>query len=268
MDTSFFERRPLTALNVFSIIVMILGGIGALFGGIAGVGWPGGISLDVSGSVFLIGAAIIGSGLRWGPAVGAVITGGAFGYALFINPYPAYHFAHAQDGFPLFLGVLLAVVSMAVATVANATAAVQNYRADGNRAMPRWMTSVFVGATCFVIGAAIFANIAQPPASAATDSGVPTVHLKLSQFSPTSISIPVGSQLRFIDDGAVPHILDYGMWNGQRAGNVPSPAGVPPLNDRQITGGSFTIGPFTAPGTYHILCIVHPGMEVTVTVTG
>ncbi len=266
MDTSFFARRPLSALSIFGIVVMVLGGIGALFGGIVGVGWPGGVSLDVSGSVFLIGAALIGSGWRWGPIVGAVITGGAFCYALFVNPYPSYHFAHAQDGFPIFFGVLMAVVSMAVATVTNATAAVQNYRAAGPRSTPRWLYNVFAGAVCFVVGAAIFASIAQPPTSAATDVGLPTVHLKLSQFSPTSISIPVGSQLRFTDDGSVPHILDYGLWNGERAGNIPAPAGAPALSDHQIAGGSFTIGPFTTAGTYHILCVVHPGMELTVTV--
>ncbi|MBA3827060.1 MAG: hypothetical protein H0X24_24600, partial [Ktedonobacterales bacterium] len=93
MVTTFWARRPLTALTLFSVVVMVLGGIGALFGGIVGVGWPGGLALDVVGSLDLLGAALIGSGVRWGPGVGAVITGGAFFYAIFLNPYPAYHFA-------------------------------------------------------------------------------------------------------------------------------------------------------------------------------
>nr|MBA3825647.1 hypothetical protein [Ktedonobacterales bacterium] len=224
--------------------------------------------LDVVGSLYLLGAALIGSGVRWGPGVGAVITGGAFFYAIFLNPYPAYHFAHAQDAFPLFLGVLLGVVSMALATVANVTAVLGNYRGAGAQGMPRWMYSVFLGGVCFIGGAAIFAGIAQPPASSAATAGVPTVHLRLSDFSPAQITLPAGAQLHFAADGAVPHVLDYGQWNGKHADTRPSPAGLPTLNDLPVNGASFTIGPFTTPGTYTILCIVHPGMELTIIVTG
>jgi len=33
-----------------------------------------------------------------------------------------------------------------------------------------------------------------------------------------------------------------------------------------LNNNSVTIGPFTAPGTYHIYCTLHPGMTLTILV--
>jgi plastocyanin len=34
----------------------------------------------------------------------------------------------------------------------------------------------------------------------------------------------------------------------------------------RIEGGNVELGPFTAPGTYDVYCVLHPGMNLTVIV--
>ena len=95
--------------------------------------------------------------------------------------------------------------------------------------------------------------------------GVPTVHMGPVNFVQFSVDVPKGSKLMFIDDGAYLHILSNGSWvNGsQRPAKEP---GAPTINNLQINGNSVAIGPFATAGTFHILCIIHVNMNLTITV--
>ncbi|HLZ23903.1 MAG TPA: plastocyanin/azurin family copper-binding protein [Ktedonobacterales bacterium] len=93
------------------------------------------------------------------------------------------------------------------------------------------------------------------------------IHLGATSFDQSSITIPVSSRLIFADDAGIPHILTYGSWDASnRAHNATQPAGAPALNNLRINSGTIEVGPFTAAGTYHIYCLVHPGMNLTVIV--
>jgi plastocyanin len=84
-------------------------------------------------------------------------------------------------------------------------------------------------------------------------------------FLRSSITIPKGSKLLLVDDVAALHILANGSWQN----GVAKPAnesGAPRVNNVQIKGGSTQIGPFTTAGTYHIFCLVHQGMNLTIIV--
>jgi|GEM_PF-3476443 len=99
-----------------------------------------------------------------------------------------------------------------------------------------------------------------------TPSSTPTVHLGTSNFLVSSITIPKGSMLTIVDDVSVLHILKNGSWvNGSQ---VPKKeAGAPTVNVTFSGSDTHQIGPFSTPGTFHIFCTVHPGMNLTIIVS-
>ncbi len=87
-------------------------------------------------------------------------------------------------------------------------------------------------------------------------------------FCASTISIPKGGTITFTDDpgnGAI-HILVIGT-NGvkQSENGAPDFGGAAGISLNP--GDTWTTPPWNTPGTYHITCTVHPGMNLTVTVT-
>lgn len=94
-----------------------------------------------------------------------------------------------------------------------------------------------------------------------------TVHMSDLKFVQSSITISKGSTLTLVDDSATPHIIANGSWMNGNAEPMQE-HGMPAVNNVQISGSgrSQTIGPFTMTGTFHLYCIVHPEMNLTVIV--
>jgi plastocyanin len=263
-STTTSARRPLTALGKFICGVQFLAGAGSLFGAFA-IGFPGGVALATMATIDIALGILFLTGARWAPIAGAVIAGGGLLYAFFGTPYPAYHLAHLDDS--LHTVITAAIGLMFVVFAAMLAAIAQNYREPAGKT-PRWFSFILTGIIGAVLGAILISVIAQPTTASgggASADSTPMVHLGLNAFSPTLIAVPEGSQLRFTEDSAITHILTYGAWSNGHT-ELATPANAPALANRQISGGSFAIGPFTTPGTYHILCTVHPGMQVTVIV--
>lgn len=100
-------------------------------------------------------------------------------------------------------------------------------------------------------------------------SGKPTgpmVHMGAADFLQRSVTIHQGDRLTLIDDAASEHIIRNGSWvNGvAKPGKEP---GAPIVNQTYNGNDSAAIGPFNMPGTYHLYCTIHPGMNLTVIVT-
>ena len=93
----------------------------------------------------------------------------------------------------------------------------------------------------------------------------PTVHLGPSSFLQSSVTVPKGSMLKLVDDGAYLHILQNGSWVNGAPQNATEP-GAPTLNNLQVNGTTVEIGPFTTAGTFHIYCTVHQNMNLTIVV--
>jgi plastocyanin len=93
----------------------------------------------------------------------------------------------------------------------------------------------------------------------------PTVHMGAADFLQHSITIHQGDTLTLVDDSSSTHIIKNGSWvNG-----VAKPAtesGAPTVDQTFNGNDSAGIGPFTTPGTYHLYCTIHPGMNLTVIV--
>ena len=127
------------------------------------------------------------------------------------------------------------------------------------------------------IGSTVLAACTRPGTPSATASngnkgggggggGGNTVHMGNTNFLVSTVTIAKGSKLTLIDDLAVPHIIKNGMWvNG--AQKLAQEPGAPPVNlNFTGSGESHDIGPFTTAGTFHLLCTIHPAMNLTVTV--
>ncbi len=95
----------------------------------------------------------------------------------------------------------------------------------------------------------------------------PTVHMGNANFVQPSISISKGQSINFIDDVAVEHIIKNGTWSSTGSMELKAEAGAPGVNVTFNGNDSSMIGPFNTSGTFHLLCTVHPGMNLTVTVS-
>jgi plastocyanin len=98
-------------------------------------------------------------------------------------------------------------------------------------------------------------------------SGSPTLSMSTSTFSgSTAITMKVGATLTLSDqtDGAT-HILATGT-NGSFTAEAGAPSNLNAASGLTINPGQSVSITFTTPGTYHITCLVHPGMNATITV--
>ena len=94
----------------------------------------------------------------------------------------------------------------------------------------------------------------------------PTVHMGGANFLQPSITISKGQSINLIDDVAVQHIIKNGTWNGGSM-NLTAESGAPSVNVTFNGNDSGSIGPFNTSGTFKLLCTVHQGMNLTVTVS-
>lgn len=86
-----------------------------------------------------------------------------------------------------------------------------------------------------------------------------------ADFIQTSVTIKQGQSLNLVDKSSSPHIILNGSWvNGKQ---VPKQEpGAPTININFVGNDSHLTPPFTTPGTYHLYCSIHSGMNLTVTV--
>jgi len=110
----------------------------------------------------------------------------------------------------------------------------------------------------------------QATATSATSNGqMPTVHMGVDDFAQSTITIPKGSTLRLVDDVQSLHVLFNGTWENKKPHMATEP-GAPVVNRLVVgaphKGDTVEIGPFTTAGTFHIYCVIHPGMTLTVVV--
>jgi hypothetical protein len=225
------------------------------------------MSLVIIASVMLLAAIISTSGLRWTPAVGAVIAL-AITSASYAQPYFPYDIEH--PGSPgAFIPVVILTVCAIVAVVIGVLATIQNYRSTERRA-PRGLNSVLTGVTGIVLGTILVSLIvaANPQSTSATtnQNGEPTVHMSVTSFVQNIVLVPKGSKLKIIDDGQYTHILRNGMWTASGSAKTEAEPGAPTVNNVTVNGGSLEIGPFTTAGVYHIYCTIHAKMNLTVVV--
>ncbi len=217
--------------------------------------------------VLLIIAGIVATGLRWTPLLGALMGLGTLIGGVFTQQYFVYHLMYPAEVVPFLLCLLIcAFATLAIFTGIGAT--VQNYRTS-TRQTPPWLPTPLAALGGFIMGAFLVALLvaatSQPSSATTSVNGVPAVHLGVSSFAQSTVTIAKGSKLMLIDDGQFPHILQNGSW----VNNTPHPAtepSAPTVQNLNVNGNSVEIGPFSTAGTFHLYCTIHPGMNLTIVV--
>lgn len=217
--------------------------------------------------VLLIIAGIVATGVRWTPLLGALVGLGTMIGGVFTQQYFVYHLTHPAEVGPFLLSLLICAFAI-VAVCTGIGAAVQNYR-DTARHAPCWLPIPLAALGGFVLGAFLVAMLVattpQPSTGTTSVNGTPAIHLGVSTFEQSTVTISKGSKLLLIDDGQFPHILRNGIW----VNNSPHPAtepGAPSVQNLNVNGNTVEVGPFSTAGTFHIYCTIHPGMNLTIVV--
>lgn len=265
MFTLLGGRRPLAALGILTLLAS-LGQVIALIGLLLLIGQLI-MPLFILTVITLVVAGLVATGLRWAPLLASFYCVGTMIGGWVSQQYLPYHLTHPGElGF--FITALLLYVFDALAVWAGIGATVQNYRSEIRRT-PRWLPIPLVGVAGFVLGAFLVATlVAMTPQSSTgitTINGTPAVHLGVSTFVQSTVTLSKGSKLALVDDGQFLHILDNGTW----VNNTPHPAsegGAPVVHNLTVNGNTVEIGPFNTAGTFHLYCTIHPGMNLTISV--
>ncbi len=260
-----FAQHPRSGFGKLSVMALLgAAGTSGLLAII--IGFPANSALLIVIASLLGGAALAAIRFRWMPLLITLLSG-LFLYQLLRAPFVLYHLFFVMD-------VLLIAFTL-ITLGASIGAAIQNYHQKGEQRASSFrspvLTGLITGVAGMLIGAILIAAIAQPWPSGAVSpgttstNGVPTVHMSAANFTQPSVTIVKGSRLLLVDDVAVTHILANGSWQHGTAAPAHEP-GAPTVNNVQVNGTSIQIGPFTTAGTYHLYCLVHQGMNLTVIV--
>lgn len=264
-------RQPLSTLGkiaAWSFLTATLAGVGGTvtLAITSGAPSPAIITFTV---VCLAATILVTTGIRWLQVIAALL--GVFSlYLQFVQPFVIESLTNPRGdphgGYGHFIGNVFLIAITMIACVACAGAVVQDYRRV-SRKFPRWFTSVLGGILGLVIGASFIGAVAQPPPVAVLTytNGVPTVHMGAGNFDLSSVTIAKGSKLLLVDDTSEQHVLANGTWQNGSPVQKREP-GAPLVNSLSLSGNRATIGPFNLAGTYHILCLIHRGMILTITV--
>lgn len=265
-----FTPQPFTTLGKVAFWGYLVGTIGGAGGAIAIAITSGAPSRDIIifTASLLVTTILVATRIRWLQVL-AILTGIYVLYQFFTQPFVIESLANPKGpngGYGHFIGDVVPMGIIIISLVANVGTVLQTYHLV-SRKIPRWYTLVLGGVLGLVIGASFIGALAQPPAAAAVTytNGVPTIHLSPGRFDVTSVTLQKGSKLLLVDDTSEQHLLANGTWQQ----NAPVPKreqGAPVVNNLSLSGNSVTIGPFVTAGTYHILCLLHRGMELTITV--
>ncbi len=92
-----------------------------------------------------------------------------------------------------------------------------------------------------------------------------TVQTGATTFMQSCVTVAKGASLKIVPAVTSLHILTNGSWVNGNAQLAKEP-GAPSINNVNESNAPVEIGPFTTAGTFHILCTVHPNMNLTVEV--
>ncbi len=266
-----FARRSLSVLGKTALwvsFIRFLGGLSALIAFAAAKGTPSPDVYVVTGFSLAV-VVLLATRIRWAP-IASIPFAAYVLYVTFVQPFLLFDLANPKGpngGFPLFVADVIALGTTIIVLGCCIGYAVENYTQRSKR-VPRWYIAGMGLVIGMIIGGIFIGAMAEPSAASAAanyTNGVPTVHMGAGGFVQPSVTISKGSKLTLVDDSTVVHVLFNGSWQNGTPQVAPE-AGAPTLNAVQMSGNSVTVGPFTTAGTYHILCSVHRGMNLTVIV--
>ncbi len=265
-----FARQPLSSMGRVAFWSFLVTTIIAAAGTVAlQIFANGSIALATLTGTALVATVLVATRMRWLAGL-ASLLGVVLLYMYFTQPFVIESLARPRTdpngGFGHFIGVLFLFTLITLGLAATIATVLPSPQRIG-RKTPRWFRLVMGALLGVVVGALFIGAVAQPPAAAALTytNGVPTVHMSPGSFTLTTVTIAKGSKLLLVDDTSEQHVLANGIWQQSTPLQKQEP-GAPKVNRLSVSGNSVTIGPFAIAGTYHIICLIHRGMTLTITV--
>ncbi|MBA2392526.1 MAG: hypothetical protein H0V70_07245 [Ktedonobacteraceae bacterium] len=268
--THLFSRQPPSTLSKIAFGTFLIGALSGIGGTVAITLSSGAPSRDIVTLMIgeLLCTILIATRVRWMQVIALPISAYLF-YLVLTEPFVLESLTNPKGphgGLGAFIGEMFIIANSIIAFIATFGIILQDYR-GGSRKAPRWLPSVLCGVIGLVIGASYIGGLAQPysiPTLTYTN-GVPTLHVSAGNFDLSSVTIPKGSKLLLVAALNSHHVLANGTWQ-QNTPLLKQEQGAPLINDLSLDGNKVTIGPFAVAGTYHILCLIHHGMNLTITV--
>jgi plastocyanin len=218
-------------------------------------------------ALYLLCGIVVASGWRWAMLLPLVVCPlGIMGD--FASGFPQYTLTHPSSNAVAFGLFVLEYPLLALVIGASVSKLVQTLRREPFHA-PRWLSPTVGAVAGLILGAFLIGTIAQAPTaggSATGQAGSATVHLTATQFAPNIVALHKGDRLIIVDDGPVPHTLTNGSWSADNRPVSGVEPGAPQVNNVALNNNTVTLGPFATPGTYHLYCTIHPGMNLTIVV--
>lgn len=222
----------------------------------------------ILGILGLVGAGLAAIPWRWAPVpalvVGLALLGGILG-----NPFPLFALTHPGSERIPFISLTIFAALNLIGIVASVIMVVQLVRRQP-MTPPRWASSVFTGLLGVGLGMLLLGTTASFSGTSTSTTGqgnhTEVVHLSSATFAPDIIALHTGETLTVVDDSPTPHILANGSWSASNQAQAATESGAPTINNVELNNNTKVFGPYTTPGTYHIYCTVHPGMNLTIVV--
>lgn len=212
-----------------------------------------------------IAIAVVLTGWRWSFIVTLVVT--ALDVSGLADPYIPYALAHPWTNPTAF--ITFATIIVASAFILGALIAKLIRKSQGR---PNVVSRPMVGFTGAMAGVLVGILLLGFTVQGSSGTGAVTltpknehVSVQGTVFVPDIVALHTGDTLTITDVDGIHHVFANGTWNS----NTPAPGvepGAVPISNLNIENGDVKVGPFTTPGTYHIYCMVHPGMSLTIIV--
>ncbi|HEX6796788.1 MAG TPA: plastocyanin/azurin family copper-binding protein [Ktedonobacterales bacterium] len=133
--------------------------------------------------------------------------------------------------------------------------------------------TLVLGVTLLLLGAFAVAACGKTPGGSSTStSGSPTISMDANNFTAHSLTVKVNQDVKLDDtvSGGGYHVLCFGSGNGGEGASACDKSGSGPDGfygeGMVFNGGETKTITFSTAGKYHLICTVHPGMYIDVTV--
>jgi plastocyanin len=218
----------------------------------------------------LASVILLATRYRWATLVTTLLAA-YIAYITLNQPFALFDLANPygpNGGFPFFV---LGVVAFALSILVLGCLIGASLEILSQRPSPRWAFAALISLIAgLMIGSIFIGAISSTATSAGAKgtiftNGVPTVHVGAGGFVQSSVTLSKGQDLLLVSDSSVQHDLVLGEWQSGQPVTESEP-GAPTVNNLVLQGKNVTIGPFNTAGTYHIICVIHSNMSLTVVV--
>jgi plastocyanin len=250
------------------IAVMVPLGIGAVLYGIPTLLSGHIIPPTYFAIAWAVTTVVVATGWSWAAVLSLLISAASLIFTLTPGQYPFWAITHPGDSNGSFFPISATVPLLTIAAIASGVKLARLVRRQPITSTG-WFTPAVTALIGLGIGALLIGSFAGPSKGGAgvAQAGTETVHLSADAFIPDIVAVHKGDTLALVGDTGTPHIIANGSWSSDDKQTLPgTEPGAPDVKNVSITSNTVKTGPWTTPGTYHLYCSVHPGMNLTVIV--